>query len=58
MMKVRALEHRQYGGYRAILYHDVTETKLSKNGKYLTLVFSDGGKVRKLSELIIEITEE
>lgn len=51
-MKVSALEHKQYGGYRAIVYNDVISTKLSRDGKYTTLLFSDGGKVKKLTRLL------
>ncbi len=51
-MKVNALEHKQYGGYRAIVYNDVVSATQSKDGKYTTLVFADGVKVKKLSRLI------
>ncbi len=54
-MKVNALEHKQYGGYRAIVYNDVMSTRLSKDGKYTTLIFSDGGKVKKLTRLLRNI---
>ena len=56
-MKVYALEHKQYGGYRAISYPDVI--KVSKNVKTgkTTLYFADGGKVTKLTRLIKEIKE-
>lgn len=54
-MKVEALEHKQYGGYRAIAYHDVIDTKVSKDGKYTTLIFADGGKVKKLTRLIKKV---
>ena len=54
-MDVDALEHKQYGGYRAIRYHDVTETRQSKDGKYTTLIFADGSKVKKLTRLITKV---
>ena len=54
-MKVYALEHKQYGGYRGIVYNDVADTKVSKDGKYTTLIFSDGSKVKKLTRLITSI---
>ncbi len=59
-MKVLALEHKQYGGYRAISYPDVIKLSKSKDGKRTTLHFADGGKVTKLTRLItwIEITKK
>lgn len=51
-MKVEALEHKQYGGYRAIVYNDVVNLKKSKDEKYTTLIFADGSKIKKLSRLI------
>lgn len=55
---VHALEHKQYGGYRSIIYHDVVDIKTSADGKYTTLVFSDGAKVKKLSKLIKEVSND
>ena len=54
-MIVKALYRRQYGGYRSEVYNDVASVVVSKDGKYTTLVFTDGGKVKKLSRLITEI---
>lgn len=57
-MKVTALEHKQYGGYRGIVYHGVIGTKQSKDGKYTTLLFPDGEKIKKLTRLIKAIEGE
>jgi len=57
-MKVEALEHKQYGGYRGINYLDVVETRLSKDGKYTYLIFADGYKMRKLTCLIRNILKD
>lgn len=56
-MKVYALEHKQYGGYRGICYPDVVKITISKDKKRTIMYFADGGKVTKLTRLITEVKE-
>ena len=53
-MKVYALEHKQYGGYRAIVYPDVVKITKSKDGQKTILHFVDS-KITKLTRLITEV---
>lgn len=59
MFKVIAKEPQQYRRtYQRLSFNDVVEIRQSKDGKYTTLIFTDGGKSRRLTRLIESITEQ
>ena len=56
--RVIAKEPQQYRTtYQRLSFDDVVRIKKSKDGKYTTLVFSDGGTSRRLTRLIESIKE-
>lgn len=52
-MKVIVKEPQQYRStYQRLSFDDVVDLRQSKDGKYTTLIFADGGKSRRLTRLI------
>ncbi len=55
-MQVWAKEPQQYRStYTTFRFPDVKEIKVSKDGKYTTLVFDDGYKSRRMTKNIVKV---